>query len=658
MTEPSDSADELTPLRRAFVAVEMLQTKLARLEAARTEPLAIIGLGCRFPGGAADPERFWRLLRDGVDAVTEVPRDRWNGDELYDPDPAAPGKTSTRCGAFIDDVDRFDAAFFGIAPREAAAMDPQQRLLLEVAWEAFEHAGQAPDRLGGSKTGVYVGMASGDYARLALADGDPARIDGYYASGNAHSIAAGRLSYVLGLQGPSVTVDTACSSSLVAVHLACQSLRAGESRMALAGGVHLTLAPENTVAFSKARMLAADGRCKTFDAAADGFSEGEGCGMVVLKRLSDALADGDRVLAVIRGSAVNQDGPSAGLTAPSGPAQEAVIRDALASAGVAPHEVAYVEAHGTGTSLGDPIEVRALAAVLTAPPRSGRLLLGSVKTNVGHLEAAAGEFGAAGLIKVVLALEHGEIPAHLHLRNPNPHIPWATLPVEVVTTRRAWPAGRRVAGVSAFGFSGTNAHVLVESAPEPEVAPTGPDRTEHVLTLSAKTESALRDLAERYARHLATPGVDFADACFTASTGRAQLEHRLAIVAGGGAAAHDLLSRWLAGESSPRVVLGSVWPGRRVPRIAFLFPGQGAQYVGMGRELYEGERVFREAVERVAVAVAGELEHGLVEVLYGGQGAALEETAYTQVGLFAVEWALAEQWRLPLLERLARREAM
>ena len=642
MTEPRDSPDELSPLRRAFVAVEMLQAKLARLEAARVEPLAIIGMGCRFPGGAVDPESFWRLLRDGVDAVSEVPRDRWDADAFYDPDPAAPGKTSTRCGGFIKDVDRFDAAFFGIAPREAVAMDPQQRLLLEVTWEALEHAGQAPDRLGGSKTGVYVGMASGDYARLSLAQADPARIDAYYASGNAHSIAAGRLAYLLGLQGPSVTIDTACSSSLVAMHLAGQSLRSGECRMAVAGGVHLMLAPENTIAFSKARMLASDGRCKTFDAAADGFSEGEGCGIVVLKRLSDALADGDRVLAIVRGSAVNQDGASAGLTAPSGPAQEAVIREALANAGVAPHEVAYVEAHGTGTALGDPIEVRAVAAALTAGPRSERLLIGSVKTNIGHLEAAA---GVAGLIKLVLSLQHAEIPAHLHLRTPNPHIAWAGLPIEVVTARRPWPAGRRLAGVSSFGFSGTNAHVLVEAAPDQAVAPPAHERPAHVLTLSAKTEPALRELAERYERCLSDRDLSFPDASFTAGTGRAQLEHRLALVGRSADEARDLLGRWLAGETSPRAVRGHVSPGRRAPRIGFLFPGQGAQYGGMGRGLYEGSAVFRAAVERCAAAAEGVLERPLLEVLYGGAGAALEETAYTQVGLFAVEWGLAEVWR-------------
>jgi acyl transferase domain-containing protein/NADP-dependent 3-hydroxy acid dehydrogenase YdfG len=643
MTRPTDDPGALSPLRRAFLALEEMQAKVARLEGARTEPLAVIGLGCRFPGGAVDPAAFWRLLRDGVDAVTEVPRDRWDVDAYYDRDVSTPGRTATRWGAFIEHVDRFDAAFFGISPREAIAMDPQHRLLLEVTWEALESAGQAPDRLGGSRTGVYVGIASGDYAQRLLAAADSGRLDAYYASGNAHSMAAGRLSYLLGLQGPSLTVDTACSSSLVAVHLACQSLRSGECRMAVAGGVHLTLSPENTIAFSKARMLAADGRCKTFDAAADGFSEGEGCGIVVLKRLSDALADGDRVLAVVRGSAVNQDGPSAGLTAPSGPAQEAVIREALANGGVAPEDVAYVEAHGTGTSLGDPIEIRAIASVLAAhrsPER--RLLLGSVKTNVGHLEAAA---GVAGLIKVVLALQHGEIPPHLHFRTPNPHVAWSELAVDVVGTARPWPVAPRVAGLSSFGFSGTNAHVILEAATAAApVTPSLPARPAHVLTLSAKSPGALDELAGRYASHLDHHDLDLADVCFSAGTGRAQLEHRLAIVASTAEEARVRLRSLKTGEASPRVARGHVPPSARRPRVAFLFPGQGAQYAGMGRGLYAGSAVFRAAVDRVAAALGEEGAARLSSVLRG-EAVRVDETATAQVALFAVQWGLAEVWR-------------
>jgi acyl transferase domain-containing protein/predicted O-methyltransferase YrrM len=640
MTPPTDAQG--AAVRRAYLALEQLQSRLAELERARTEPIAVVGMACRFPGGADDPDAFWRLLRDGVDAVTEVPRERWDVAAYYDPDPAAPGRTATRFGAFLKDVDRFDAAFFGISPREAAALDPQQRLLLEVAWSALEHAGLAADRLLGSKTGVFVGIASRDYSQLQLASGDPARLDAYFASGSAHSMAAGRLSYVLGLQGPSMAIDTACSSSLVAVHLACLSLRAGECRAALAGGVHLTLSPEATIAFSKARMLAPDGRCKTFAAAADGFSEGEGCGIVVLKRLSDALADGDPVLAVVRGSAVNQDGASAGLTAPNGPAQQAVIREALARAGVAPADVTYVEAHGTGTSLGDPIEVQALGAVLgegRAP--DAPLLIGSVKTNVGHLEAAA---GVAGLIKAVLAVQRGEIPAQLHFDTPNPHIPWAQLPVEVVARRRPWPAGRpRIAGVSAFGFSGTNVHVLVEAAPAREAE--AADGRAQALALSAKSEAALRALAGRWAEALDRRGeVALADLAHTASAGRAPLTHRLALVADATPGAGAMLRAVAAGEAAPGVLRGRA-PAGDPPRVAFLFTGQGAQQAGMGRELYEGEPVFHAAIDRVAAAVAGEMERPLLDVLYGGAGAAIDDTANTQPALFAVEWALAELWR-------------
>ncbi|HEY8883773.1 MAG TPA: polyketide synthase, partial [Chloroflexota bacterium] len=386
-----DRADELSPLQRALVALREMRARMEAIERASAEPIAIVGVGCRFPGGADDPASYWRLLRDGVDAVEQVPLDRWDVDAFYDPDPAAPGRTYTRHGGFLREVDRFDPQFFGISPREAASMDPQQRLLLEVSWEAMENAGQAPDKLTDRRTGVFVGISTNDYLQLQMKLGDPTRIDAYSGTGSAFSVATGRLSYIFGFQGPCLAVDTACSSSLVAVHLACQSLRLGECQIALVGGVNLILTPEATINFSKARMLAADGRCKTFDASADGYVRGEGCGVVVLKPLSAALAAGDPVLAVIRGSAVNHDGRSGGLTVPNGPAQERVILDALASGRIRAEQVGYVEAHGTGTALGDPIEVRALAAALgQGRPADRPLVVGSVKTNIGHLEAAAG----------------------------------------------------------------------------------------------------------------------------------------------------------------------------------------------------------------------------------------------------------------------------
>ena len=642
-SDPDRTDTPLSAIKRAFLAVDALQTKLDAVERARTEPIAIVGIGCRFPGGVRDPEAYWTLLRDGVNAISAVPADRWDAAAYYDSDPNTSGKMYTRAGGFLDAADLFDASFFGISPREAASMDPQQRLLLEVSWDALEHAGEPADRLAGSRTAVYVGICTNDYAHLQV--DDPTRFDLYYGSGIAHSIAAGRLSYVLGLCGPSLSVDTACSSSLVALHLACQSLRSGECEMALVGAVNVMLSPENMITFSQSRMLAADGRCKTFDAAADGFVNAEGCGVVVVKRLSDAIAAGNRILAVVRGTAVNQDGASTGLTAPNGPAQEAVIRDALANGKVEPAHVDYVEAHGTGTVLGDPIEVQALGAVL----REGRaadapLMIGSAKTNIGHLQAAA---GMAGLIKVVLALQHQEVPPHLNLERPNPYIPWADLPVIVPTRRTPWPsvAGRRrLAGVSSFGFSGTNAHVILEEAPVLPVPP-GTDRHTHLLTLSARSATALRRRADDLRQHLATaPDDGLGDICVTANTGRAHLEHRLAIVTSSRTHLEQTLSAYVAGEEPAEVRVGHTRP-TEAPPVAFLFPGQGAQYPGMARQLYETEPVFRAALQRCAGTLEGRLKRPLLEVLYGSAGAALEETACAQPALFALEYALAEMWR-------------
>ncbi|HMD83203.1 MAG TPA: beta-ketoacyl synthase N-terminal-like domain-containing protein, partial [Terriglobia bacterium] len=630
--------------KRAYLSLEKLQSQLDSMKHAQTEPIAIIGLGCRFPGGADNPDSFWLLLRDGRDAITEIPPERWDANFYYDPNPDVPGKMYTRWGGFLERVDGFDAHFFGIVPREAVSMDPQQRLVLEVSWEALESAGQAPDMLVGSQTGVFLGISKNEYAHLL---GDPQEVDVYTPTGNALSVAAGRLSYVLGLQGPNLAVDTACSSSLVAVHLAIQSLRIGECQMALAGGVNLLLSPMSTIGISKLRMLAPDGRCKTFDAAANGFVRGEGCGVVVLKRLSDAVADGDRILALIRGSAVNHDGRSSGLTAPNGPAQAAVIRRALAAGGVSPAAVQYVEAHGTGTSLGDPIEVQALASVLGEGRKPGwPLAIGSVKTNLGHLEAAA---GIAGLIKTVLALEHGEIPPHLHLATPNPHVAWEEIPVVIPTVRTPWPRsnGRRLAGVSSFGFSGTNAHVVVEEAPERAAAPSGPERPLHLLTLSAKSDEALRQLAARYEEHLAGPPPEaFADICFTANAGRARFSHRLAMVADSADQAREKLAGWGRG-AEPRDCFAGRTESASEPKLAFLFTGQGAQYVGMGRDLFATQPTFRKALERCAELLGGHLERPLLSVLYPEEGAAspLDETAYTQPALFALEFALAELWR-------------
>jgi amino acid adenylation domain-containing protein/non-ribosomal peptide synthase protein (TIGR01720 family) len=607
------------------------------------EPIAIIGLSCRFPG-ADTTEAFWELLLNGGDAIREVPSQRWDLAALYDPSSKAPGKLSTRWGGFIENVDQFDPRFFGLSLREAVQVDPQQRLLLEVAWEALERAGQAPERLAGSKTGVFVGISNADYLRLMRHYGD---LNAYSGTGNALSIAANRLSYTLDLRGPSVAVDTACSSSLVATHLACQSLHSGESSLAIVGGVNLMLTPDATIVFSHAEMMAADGRCKTFDARADGYVRGEGCGVVVLKRLSDAVRDGDPVLALIRGSAINQDGRSNGLTAPNGLAQQEVIRAALAQAGVAPAAIGYVEAHGTGTPLGDPIELEALGAVL-AEGRSteDRCPVGSVKTNIGHLESAA---GIAGLIKTVLVLQHGTIPPHLHLRELNPHIALDRLPLTIPTASREWPRGgqRRLAGISSFGFGGTNAHVILEEAPLAAPAARETERPLHLLALAARSEQALRELARRFSEHLsADPGQDLADLCFSANTGRNQFPHRLT---GVGTQAEEIarqLRAFAAGERAPGLRSGAL-AGRQQPKIAFLFTGQGSQYPGMGYELYRTQPTFRAALDRCDEILRPYLEQPLLSVLYPGdaESSPIHETAYTQPALFALEYALAELWR-------------
>ena len=486
---------ELTTSERQRTAhlLRRMQAKLDLAERRLREPVAVVGIGVRLPAGpgrvAEDAPSWWDALEAGADAVVEVPPERWDADAWYDPDPDAPGRMNTRWGGFLAGVDRFDAAFFGISPREAVSMDPQQRLVLEVAWRALEDAGIPALGLAGSRSGVYLGICTSDYARLGDASGAGGQLDTYSGTGGACGVAAGRLAYTLGLEGPALVVDTACSSSLVATHLAVQGLRAGECDLALAGGVNLVLLPDGTVTLSRLRMMAPDGRCKPFDASADGFVRGEGCAILVLKRLADAQADGDRVLAVIAGSAVNQDGRSSGLTAPNGPAQEAVVRAALANAGRAPAEVAYVEAHGTGTALGDPIEMNALAAVL-APGRGRPLLVGSVKSNIGHLEAAA---GVAGLVKAIGVLSRRVVPPTLHFRALNPEIRTGACPVRVVDRPTPLPDGApAVAGVSSFGFSGTNAHIVLEAPPEPPAdSAERPARRVEALPLSARSPEAL-----------------------------------------------------------------------------------------------------------------------------------------------------------------------
>ncbi|MFV3130819.1 type I polyketide synthase [Niveispirillum sp. KHB5.9] len=628
--------ETLDPTRELLLLLEEAEARIADLEGARHAPIAVIGMGCRFPG-AADIAAFWDLLVQGRSAVGRVPADRWDADAWYDPDPDAVGRIYTRDGGFLEQVDRFDAGFFGISPREAESLDPQHRLFLEVAAEALEDAGLPLDRLAGSSTGVYLGIGSGDYLRVL---GDLTRREPYYGPGNAYSAAAGRLSYLLGLQGPCMAVDTACSSSLVAVHLAIQALRAGECDAALAGGVNLILSPETTLYFCRMGALARDGRCKSFDAAADGYVRGEGCGVVVLKRLSDALAAGDTVLAVLRGSAVNQDGRSNGLTVPNGPAQEAVIARALADAGVDAADISYVEAHGTGTSLGDPIEVNALARALRpAELRGVPLVLGAVKTNLGHLESAA---GMAGLIKTVLALKHRTIPPVLNFTRPNPEIDWSAADLRVPTSARPWDAVRPVAGVSAFGFAGTNAHVVVEAAPGAPALPVADQPPALLLPLSARGPGALRDLAAAYLDRL-SGGDDAAALCRATARRRAHHPHRLALTAADAAGLRAALAGWLEGGSEGEgwQALASAGVASR-PRVVFIFPGQGGQWTGMARDLM-GDPAFAGALEAASGALAPHLGLSVAGLIRAG--AAWDRIDLVQPALFALQVALAALWR-------------
>jgi acyl transferase domain-containing protein/NADPH:quinone reductase-like Zn-dependent oxidoreductase/NAD(P)-dependent dehydrogenase (short-subunit alcohol dehydrogenase family)/aryl carrier-like protein len=655
VTEPRQAPDYAALLKRSLVAIDQLKAKIKASEQARNEPIAIIGMGCRFPGESDTPEAFWELLRSGRDAVTEVPPHRWDVDKFYDPDPDAAGKSYTRWGAFVQNVDLFDAQFFGISPREAISLDPQQRLLLEVTWEAIEHAGIAPSSLMGSQTAVYMGITTSDYANQLVENRGSRNGDAYTPSGTAHSVAAGRLSYFLGLHGPNVAIDTACSSSLVAIHWALQSLHNGEADLALAGGVNLTLTPDGSILTSRARMMSFDGHCKTFDATADGYVRGEGCGVVVLKRLSDAERDGDRVLALVRGSALNQDGRSSGLTAPNGNAQEAVIRAALANAQLSPAEVSYVEAHGTGTPLGDPIEVKALNQVYGERGADGQpLMVGSVKTNIGHLEAAA---GVAGVMKIVMALQNRTIPPHLHLRSPNPLIAWDQYPITVPTTATEWQSSGeapRRAGVSSFGFSGTNAHLLLEEAPRRpnEAAVTGHARAQQLVLLSAQTPQALVAQASGIERALQVrPDLPLPAVAATLALGRSSFVERLAIVADSvddlrGKLADFAGSTGDAADLPSGVVRGRA-AGGTSPEIVFMFTGQGAQYAGMGRQLYDQEPVFKAAMDECDRLVSPLLPRGLLSTVFAQDDEArlLDDTAFTQPALFAIEYALAQLWR-------------
>ncbi|QDV72209.1 type I polyketide synthase [Botrimarina mediterranea] len=610
-------------------------------------PVAIVGMACRF-GGAPNLDAYWRLIRDGIEGVVEVPADRWRVDDYYNAE-GGPGKTITRRGAFVEGIDQFEPTFFGVTPREASRMDPQQRMLLEVAWEAMENAGCPADRLAGTATGVYVGVGGTDYKSVPIHTAEYFQlIDAHVGTGNALSIASNRVSYALDLRGPSMSVDTACSSSSLAIHLAVESLRRGECSSALAGGVNAIITPETTIAFSQAHMLSPEGRCRSYDAGAGGYVRGEGCAMVLLKRLDDAQRDGDQVLGVILGSAVNQDGRTPGISAPSVTQQEACLQSALADAGLQPDDVDYIEGHGTGTPLGDPIELQALAHVFRKKDADQQpLWVTSVKSNIGHTETVS---GAAGLIKTVLLMQHEVVPPQLHLERLNPHAHLEGSRVTPLTERQQWPSQqanggrRRVAGVSSFGFGGTNTHLVIGEAPLPVAIEPRPERTAHVLKLAAKTPDRIPEQAARLAAWLRSDvGGDatVADVAFTHTTGRCDFQHRVAVVADSTQTLLTRLDNIAAGDMADDALVARDKPG-----VAWLFTGQGAQRVGMGRGLYETEPVFRRIIDRCDAALADVLPAPLVEVLYGGEDdARIHQTLYTQPALFAVECGLAALWK-------------
>ena len=630
----------LSPNKQALVKIRELKRQLADAQACTGEPIAIVSMACRFPRRSTSPESYWQCLIEQTDEVSDIPDDRWDLEAFHDDDPEVPGKMYARRGVFLDNLDLMDPEFFGISPREATWVDPQQRLLLEVGYEALERAGWPAKEIGGH-TGIFVGWMHNDYQNEA--SDSFLNLNPYIATGAAGSFLCGRLAYYLGLEGPAVAVDTACSSSLVALHLAIQSLQRRDCDRALVGGVNAICSPTTNILTCKLKALSPQGHSRAFDAAADGYLRGEGCGVVTLRRLSDAEQAGDSILGVIRGSAIGHNGFSSGLTAPNPKAQTKVIRQALERAKINPDEVSYLEAHGTGTELGDPIEIRAAAEALTGNRSSDQpLLVGSVKTNIGHLEAAA---GMAGLMKVLLSMQNDKIPGQLNFDTPNPHIPWDKIPVRVLTEATPWPESvRRIAGVSAFGMSGTNAHVVIE-APDPSSVSVNKQTSDRetarpqLIVLSAKNEQALVTLADSYGHQISADSMlDIADVAYTTSVGREHFEYRAALVANGRTSAIEQFKTLVRGGSSDKTFRGH---GRRSPKIAWQFTGQGSQYVGMARGLYETRPVFRNAIDHCDQQLRLWRNESLMDVLWKNE-THIHHTSWTQPAIFAVQMGLAK----------------